>query len=128
MITTKFNTCTNILEVTYFGDVTSKEIIDYIIATMNNSNYPRELKILTDASKAKMCFDPDDIHKIVDANNRSLKKYDSITDALIVVNPNETALTVFFKFLSENEKYAVNAFATKKAASEWLHSKSKSNK
>ncbi|NOU58746.1 hypothetical protein [Marinifilum caeruleilacunae] len=123
MITTHLNPTSKILEVTYTGDIFCEDIIEYIHATMNRSDYPRDLKILTNAIDATMCFGPDDIPKIVAANNQSLEKYDSITDALIVANPNETALTIFFKFLSENDKYAVNAFATEEAAREWLQFK-----
>ena len=120
MISTKFNQQTGILETKYLGDITLKEIVDYINATKINSVYPRNLRILTDASQANMLFGHNDIETIVNANNESLKNYDCIIDALIVNQPTETALSVFFKLLSENEKYKAKVFSTNKGAILWL--------
>jgi hypothetical protein len=120
MITCNFNYQTQILETKYYGDITLEQIVNYINETSGNRNFPRELKILTDASNAHMTFGPFDIDAIVEANNNSLKNYNSITDALIVTNPNETALTFFFQQLSTNDKYKINAFSTKEAAVHWL--------
>ncbi|PXY00746.1 hypothetical protein DF185_12625 [Marinifilum breve] len=120
MIKTFFNPKTQILESTYSGKVSLNEIVEYINETKCNPNYPRALKILTYCSDSEMTFGPNDIPKIVEANNQSLAKYDSITDALIVNNPNETALIIFFQMLSENKKYKVDAFSTEEAAMNWL--------
>lgn len=120
MISTKFNQQTGILETRYIGDITLKQIIDYIEATKNNCTYPRHLKILTDAGQANMLFGHKDIDAIVSANNESLKNYNSITDALIIDKPMETALTTFFKLLAENEKYTTKVFSTREGANLWL--------
>lgn len=120
MISKKFNQQTGILETKYLGDITLKEIVDYINATKINSVYPRDLRILTDASQANMLFGHNDIETIVNANNESLKNYDCIIGALIVNQPAETALSVFFKLLSENEKYKAKVFSTNKGAILWL--------
>ena len=120
MIKTFFNHKTQILETTYLGKVSLKEIVEYINETKENPNFPRTLKILTNCIDSEMEFGLNDIAKIVEANNQSLKKYDSISDALIVNNPNETALILYFQLLSENKKYKVNAFSTKNAAMNWI--------
>jgi hypothetical protein len=120
MISVNFNQATGILETQYIGDITLIEIIDYIEATKNNSTYPRDLKILTDASQANMLFGHKDIDAIVNANNESLKNYNFIADALIIDKPTETALTVFFNLLAENEKYQPKVFSTHEGAILWL--------
>lgn len=123
MISTNFNPSNNILEVKYIGKVSLQEIVDYISVTKTTSEYPRTLKILTDATKANMLFSPDDVQTIVDANNESLQNYDYIIDAIIVTNPNETALSLFFKLLSENKKYKFKVFSDTQAATIWLTQK-----
>lgn len=67
-----------------------------------------------------MLFGHNDIETIVNTNKESLKNYDCIIDALIVNQPAETALSVFFKLLSENEKYKAKKISTPKAAKYWL--------
>lgn len=127
MISSKFNPQTGILETQYIGDVSLKEIIDYIEATKNNYSYPRDLKILTDACQANMIFGHKDIEAIVNANNESLKNYNFIADALIIDKPIETALTAFFKLLAENKKYTPMIFSTHEAANRWLISLTKNS-
>ena len=124
MINTKLHEHSKILETTIEGDITCDEMVGYIEDIMNNPDYPLKLKILTDATKANMVFGPDEIPRIIEAINKSLEKYDSITEALVVSRPNETALTIFFKLLSEKSTYSINAFATEKNAREWLYNKS----
>ncbi|PKQ65823.1 hypothetical protein BZG02_02125 [Labilibaculum filiforme] len=120
MIKTKFNHQTGILEAQYIGNITLKDILDYIDATKDNTTYPRNLRILTDASQANMLLGHNDIETIVNANNESLKNYNYIVDALIVDKPVETALSLFFKLLSENNKYKAKVFSTPEGAEYWL--------
>ncbi|MCF7823725.1 MAG: hypothetical protein K9N35_06085 [Candidatus Marinimicrobia bacterium] len=122
MITSKFNSDRNILETRFFGEVTLKEIIDYIDATRLNRDYPRYLKILTDGLESFMNFPGEALPKIVEANNRSLEKYDAIVDAIILDSPRETALSIFYEELSKAPKYRFKVFSTKRAAIEWLDS------
>ena len=120
MISTQFNNSNNILEVKYSGDVSLNQILEYINETKLNSKYPRTLKILTNATEANMSFSPNDVQAIVDANNKSLQNYDYIIDAIIVANPNETALSVFFQLLSENQKYKFKVCSNYETAKLWL--------
>jgi hypothetical protein len=120
MVTSKFNHQTGILETTFAGEVSLKEIVDYIVATKENTSYPGKLKIITDASKAKFIFQASDLKTIVEENNKSLKKYDVIIDAIIVTVPQTTALSVLYRELAKNKKYKFNVFSTKEAAIRWL--------
>lgn len=120
VISSNFNEKVGILEVKFFGDVSCNEIADYINATKLNPDYPRFLRILTDATEANMVFGHNDIQSIVDANNESLKNYEYIVDALIVEKSLETALTAFFSLLAENEKYKAKIFSTYEAANYFI--------
>ena len=44
MIKAEFNHQTGVLVTKFEGDVTLKEIVDYIVATKNNKSYPRIFK------------------------------------------------------------------------------------
>lgn len=120
MVLTEFKHKTGILESEFEDKVNLKEILDYIIATKNNKEYPRDLKIITDASQAIFEFSFKELESIVVENEKSLEQYDSITDAIVVSDPKTTALAILFQELEKNPKYKFQIFATKEAAEDWL--------
>jgi len=120
MVVSKFNQLTGILVSKFEGNINLKEILDYIISTKNNKTYPRHLKIITDASQAIFNFSFTDLQSIVIENEKSIEQYDSITDAIIVTDPNTTALSMLYQELEKNSKYEFSIFSTKRASLEWL--------
>ena len=120
MVIVKFNHQTGILETKFSGEIYLKEIIDYIISTKENDSYPRILKIKTDASTANFKFSIDDLEKIITENNKSLVMYNFIIDAIIVNNPQTTAISLLYQELEKNIKYKFNVFSTDEAAESWL--------
>lgn len=120
MIAVKFNQNEGHLDSRFHGDVTAEEIIDYINATRMNSEYPRYLKILTDATEANMIFSADALPSIVEANNQSLEQYEAIIDAIVLDSSREMALSVFYEQLSKAPKYQFRVFSTREAATTWL--------
>lgn len=120
MVLTKFNHQKGILDSQFIDDVTLKEIVDYIIATKNNTTYPRNLKILTDATRALMKLVPDDLKVIVSENNKSIEKYNYIIDAIVIDKPKETAISLLYQEMAKNSKYRFQVFSTREAAIEWL--------
>jgi len=120
MLTWDFNHQTGILETKYMGNIYLQEVVDYIRATKENKDHPRDLKIISDASQAIFVFTINDLEVIINENNASLEKYDSIIDALIVEDPKSTALSILYQRLERNNKYKFNVFSTHEAAEEWL--------
>ena len=120
MVEATFNKKKGILESMFIGDVTIKEIIDYIISIKNNKAYPRTLKVLTDARKSSMNFTISDLSLLVEENNKLLEKYDFIIDAIIIDSPKETALSILYKEFAEASNYKFNIFSTREAAIQWL--------
>lgn len=120
MIFTNFIEEINLLEVKYEGIISVEELIEYINETRSNESYPRDLRIITDARNVKMDFNPNDLNKIVEANTKSLKKYNSITDAFVIDKPKETALSLLFQELSKNKKYKFNIFFNLDNAINWI--------
>lgn len=121
MVKEKFNTTTNILETTYVGNINLSEVVNYIIATKNNKQYPRVLKIISDARNAEFNFSIEDLSIIMEENYKSLENYIGIIDAIIVDNPKNTVLTVLYQELVKTKKYKFEIFATKNAALTWLN-------
>ncbi len=121
MVSFEFNKETGILESKFTGEVYLKEIVDYIITTKNDTTNPRSLKILTDATTADFKFSVEDLDTIIRENDKSLEKYDSIIDAIIVNSPKTTAISMLYKELEKNKKYKFNVFATKEVAITWLN-------
>jgi len=121
MLEKKFNTSTNILETTFKGNVTLIEIVNYIRATKNNIQYPRVLKILTDARNSLFNFSIEDLNIIMEENYKSLENYDFIIDAIVVDNPKNTVLSMLYLELVKTNKYKFEVFSTKSAALNWLN-------
>ncbi len=120
MVVAKFNDQTGLLDSNFMGEVTLKEVIDYIIATKENKSYPRKLKILTDATNSNMNFNAGDLLAIVNENNKSLENYQYIIDAIVIESPKETALSILYQEIAKNPKYKFRTFSTREAAYEWL--------
>jgi len=120
MIKLEFKPNEGILHSFYEGDITREDLIKYIDSTRINKDYPRKLKILTDSTNANMLLSKDDLKLVVDSNLSSLEQYDFIYDAIITVNPKETAFSMWFKKMSATNKYKFEVFSTVEAARKWL--------
>lgn len=120
MVRTSFDQDTGILKSWFEGEVQVEQILEYITATMENTSYPRKLKILTDATDAHMNFSPGDLNRIVEANNQSLQQYDFIHDAIVTGSPRETALSLVYKEMAKSINYKFQIFSTRTKAQQWL--------
>lgn len=121
MLDYNFNKETETLETNYIGNITANEIVNYIRDTKNNTEYPRNLKILSNTKEATFNFTIEELDLIVEENYKSLEKYDEIIDAIIVDDPKTTVLTVLYKQFFKTKKYKFEIFATESAAKNWLH-------
>ncbi|NQT64398.1 MAG: hypothetical protein HQ556_15660 [Candidatus Marinimicrobia bacterium] len=120
MVKTSFDHHTGILHSTFDGNVTIVEIVEYIRATKNNSEYPRKLKILTDLKHAEMNFSPTDLNLIVEENYKSLERYTFIHNAIVVESPRVTAITMLYQELAKTNKYKFEVFSSREVALQWL--------
>ncbi len=122
MITYAFNKETGFLETTFEGEVSIKDIAEYIIMLSEDKTLPKKLKIFTDATKGKFSKGvvPKDLPKLVEANKVSLAQRDYIYDAFVLTGTLEMALGMLYKTISKTKKYKFNVFSTKEAAIKWL--------
>lgn len=121
MRVSEFNQEIGILESKFEGDLKIKDALDYIRSTKNNKTYPRDLKIITDTTQAHFKLSISDLNIIAVENEKAIEQYNSITEAIIVTNPNSTALSMFYKGLERTHKFKFNLFSTKEAALEWIN-------
>jgi len=123
MITKTFNNKTGILESKFEGEITIKEVTEYIISLSEDKTLPKKLKIFSDAAKGNFNenINPNDLKEIVEANYKSLAVRDFIFDAFIISSSLEMALGQLYMEFSKAENYSFNIFSTKEAAIEWLN-------
>ena len=115
---------TEILETTISGKTTVNDLLDYISTLQKDKSLPEKLKILTDASNGNLSEDvePEDLHLVVEANNKILAAKEFIYDAFILSSSLETAMGQLYKEFSKANNYRFNIFSTKEAAIRWLNS------
>ena len=123
MITKKFNLETGILESKFEGEITIKQVTDYIISLSEDKSLPKKLKIFSDATKGIFSENiaPNDLKEIVEANQKSLAARECIYDAFIISSSIEMALGQLYMEFSKSENYYFNLFSTKEAAVKWLN-------
>lgn len=115
-----FNEKYEILEIVYSGDISFDDMISLGEKIRDNINLPRELKMLTDATKASYNFTPDKIPIINQKIKNDIKNYISVKAAFLQSRPTETAMSVVFEEQNEVEKYNHRIFSTREAALQWL--------
>lgn len=120
MIKVEFKAQEGYLHAIYDGDITKEDLINYIDATRLNKTYPRKLKILSDSTNANMLLSRSDLELVIEANYKSLEQYEYIYDAILTLNPKETAFSMWFKKMSATDKYKFEVFFTIEAAKDWL--------
>ena len=124
MITKKFNSETGILESKFEGEITIKQVTDYILSLSEDKSLPKKLKIFSDATKGTFSesITPNDLKEIVEANYKSLAARECIYDAFIINSSIEMALGQLYMEFSKSDNYYFNLFSTKEAAVKWLNS------
>ncbi|MEI6821413.1 MAG: hypothetical protein WCL51_05730 [Bacteroidota bacterium] len=121
MITKHFNTKTNVLEVSYTGTVSTKELLEYLHNLENDKVLPRNLKIFTDSSNFISTRDTTDVKIVAEAYRKVLMNYTFIISAFFTDNPRPTALTTMYKLqMIGLPNYQFDIFCTKEAALKFL--------
>ena len=116
-----FNRESGLLETRFYGSVTKAQVIEYIISLRDPKNdYPKKLKIITDATEANMSFSREGLGEILKIVNDHPGMYQSVTDAMIMSSPRATALSMIVELFTQASPYRTKIFSTREAALEWL--------
>jgi len=123
MIFSSFDHRRGILHTKFRGVVKLSEFLEDIKQVGQNNDLPRNLKILTDATKAKFEFDDDDIPIILYLKDYYAKNFTSIREAFVQNDPYVTALSMIYQYdASQLENFQYKIFSSCDAACIWLHS------
>jgi hypothetical protein len=97
-------------------------LLDDIEKVGDDSNLPKQLKIITDARNAIFEFMPEDIDALANSVEKYMGKFVHIKEALIQSDPFVTALTVLYQLkLSKLENFEYQIFSTIEAATDWIY-------
>jgi hypothetical protein len=120
MITTEYKKEEGILEVIYDGKITIDDLLDYGKKIRTNETFPRNLKILTDATRANYTLSKEDISHLIERLERDIQNYNTVKSAFIHKSPRETALSMILEHEERISKYSHKIFSTREAAISWL--------
>ena len=121
MIKYKYNKETDIVETIFEGEISFKEMLDYIISIREDKELPNRLKIFSDTTKGKLKerFRSKNLKQFLDENKATLEQKEFIYDAFVISGTFEMALAMLYRELINYDNYKFNVFSTKKAAIEW---------
>ena len=121
MITSHRNKDTGIIETTYEGHVTVRDLIGYVSELKNRDKYPGRLLILTDAMNSRLEFGPDEDKVLAGMVQQYAPMYEIIKDAIIIDDPRSTAYSLLFRRAAAAiPNYEIGIFSTREAAIKWL--------
>lgn len=123
MIKYTFNQQLQIVELVAQDIVTVDQIIEYYLSISKDKSLPRDLKTLIDCTNGKLQIDLNkyEIEKARFALNKAMNVFDSICEAVIVVEPYETVVaTLFREFNHDIKNLHFEIFCTEKASLKWL--------
>ena len=123
MIHSDFNKETGILETNFEGEISIKEMLDYIVSIRENKNLPTVLKIYSNGTDAKFAekVSRRDLVRFLDENKITLAQKKFVYDAYVVSSAFEMALGMLYRDLNKIDNYKFDIFSTKEAAINWLN-------
>ncbi len=121
MRTYTFNQNTKLLELKVSGTVTIEDLMNHYLVIEGDDVLPRDLKVLIDCRNTVFDMQVREIANSIEKLKNALRKYNSITEAIIVDQPFETAFSTFFSECSKSARsYIFQVFSTEEAARAWL--------
>jgi len=120
MIGMSYNEELDLLEIIYQGDIALDDILEYGKKIKNNKYLPRNLKMITDATKANYLFSPEEIPIIAQALKDNTEHFESVKSAIIQSKPIETAKSIIMQQENVTPHYQHKIFYTRALAIEWL--------
>ena len=110
----------DILEIVYQGDIALNDILEYGKKIKDNKYLPRNLKMITDATKANYLFSLNEIQIISHALKENTKHFESVKSAMLQSKPIETAKSMIMQQENVTLHYQHKIFYTRTAALKWL--------
>ncbi len=92
--------------------------LDYL---QKNSDLPKDLRILEDATNVKVAFVISDIDILIKKMHKVIQKYNTIRHAVIHDSPENTAYAMLIHANKISDDYMLRIFSTRKEALLWLN-------
>ncbi len=125
MITHFYKQEQNCIETLFTGKVTKTEIIDFIHLLIRNNDYPKDLKILINASQGRLFLKPSNLFPILEENIKMFTIYNTLKVGIVIERPIDTALAVLYTRLIQLDRYQFHVFNTETAARQWIYKEPK---
>jgi hypothetical protein len=120
MVENVFNEEDGILYVTIKGESDLQDMLNAMEYFATNPKLPRNLKILENATDAKILIKVGDLELIAEKLMIHLRNFDSIRHAVIHTEPMGSAFVIIITKMINHSGYILNEFSTEKAAKIWL--------
>lgn len=116
-----YNEQSKILETGTTGTIKIDDIFSHYAKIYDDGSLPRNLKVLIDCRDTHLDVKANEISLTKDIAKKTLLKFKSINEAIIVDKPNETVVaTIFEHYNSDLESYRFEIFSTENGARNWL--------
>lgn len=109
-----------ILRVRYPGMLTKEEIIAHYDELKTNTSFHRNIRILIDCRDSTFVVKPEEVPELIAAAKESVSEYDSVKEAMMVIDPYETVIVTLFEKGINFPNYWFKVFYTEEAALNWL--------
>ncbi len=109
-----------VLEIT--GDLTVKDLDDFLDYFLTLPDLPGDLKVLYDLREGRITFSITEIEKLLKVADRAKEQFNSIKTAILTKGNFDTAISMIIKLRSAGKSREREVFSTYDAAIKWLNS------
>lgn len=120
MVEKRFDPDKNILYVTSKGNIEVEGMMRGIEFIGQEKSLPRNLKILEDATEAKVAYSHSEIEIIMRSLMKAIDHFESLRHAVVLTDPANTAFAILASLMISKPNYSLQVFSTLKAAEHWL--------
>ena len=121
MIKISYNDELDVLHTKTGGDLSIEDILGHYQEIMENSTYPRDLKVIIDCRSTRLAVKLDDVSRIVKAAKNTIPKYKRLREAILITAPYETVVATLFEQNARFKNYHFRLFNSENAALRWLN-------
>ncbi|MBK7212925.1 MAG: hypothetical protein IPH88_06440 [Bacteroidales bacterium] len=120
MVEKSLDTEKNILYVTSKGSIEVEGMMKGIDFLAKAKDLPRNLKILEDATEAKVAYGHSELEMLMLSMKKAIIHFESIRHAVLSTDPTNTAFAMLAGLMMNEPNYSLKVFSTKAAAEYWL--------
>jgi len=121
MMDFSYNDELDVLHTKTGGDLSIEDILGHYQEIMQNSTYPRDLKVIIDCRSTRLAVKLDDVSRIVKAAKNTILKYKRLREAILITAPYETVVATLFEQNARFNNYHFRLFNSENAALRWLN-------